>query len=231
MRLKPSGPSPDTPHMIFPSDAPLDRGGRSLHALYVALNSPVVKLEHLPIGPASAALALHAGAKTGVTLVVRSVRTGRCVFFTSDSDSEDAEHPQAVLDAALSFAESMGFLFDEDAVADRGAAGLRETARVWMEFLGEEYDEEYEDEDPIDAGPDPIAMLAVAEPLEMLLDDLAGEASEDALATDFAPAIPADPVLLLSKFRRTLGPACAARQGVAHARSEPDVRLRLTGRF
>jgi hypothetical protein len=135
MKLKRGSASPDTKPMIFLADAPLETSCSELEALFVSLNSPVVTLDSLPVGPASAAVALHMNPHPGVTLAVRCVRTGRVAFFTSGETVEDAK---VLLDAALSFAESMGFLFDEDEVAARGEQGREQAAQLWRELLGQE---------------------------------------------------------------------------------------------
>jgi hypothetical protein len=222
MKLKRNPTSPDRRPMIFLADAPLESGCSELEALYVSLNSPVVTLDSLPVGPASAAVALHMDPCPGVTLAVRCVRTGRVAFFTS-GPCEAGESAKVLLDAALSFAESMGFLFDEDEVAARGEGGRREAARLWLDLLGEEA------EHPAKAHEAPAgdALEEGAESDEILLDELACE------ARGLVDSLPS-PAVMLSKFRR------AADQGFAHAvgagagsddRSEPDVRLRLTSRF
>jgi hypothetical protein len=138
----------------------------------VALNSPVVTLDSLPPGPASAAVALH---EAGASLCVRSVRTGQARFFATTQ--ELAAERRVALDAALSFAESMGFLFDEDEVGARGDAGAGEAAALWRELCGE------------GVGP-----RETAEP-EILLD------------TPVPEPRPVPPALMLSKFRRVGGAA------------------------
>jgi hypothetical protein len=115
--------------MIQPARFPRALRDGRLRALHVSLNSPVVAHESLPNGPASAAIALDA---QGALLCLRSVRTGRTAFF--HSREELASTPRLALDAALSFAESLGFLFDADAVALRGAAAA---VRLWEELCGD----------------------------------------------------------------------------------------------
>lgn len=152
--------------MILPARKPLEPHGRPLRALQISLNSPVVTLETLPRGPASAAVAVH---ERGATLCVRSLRTGQAAFFTTNEDLGD-QGPVA-LEAALAFAESMGFLFEDDVVAARGDAGPDEAARLWRELCG----------DRLAAAPE----LAAAAPIEPAP----------------APRPPSDPALVLSKFR------------------------------
>jgi len=222
MKLKRSSASPDTRRMIFLADAPLETGCSELEALYVSLNSPVVTLDSLPVGPASAAVAFHMDPRPGVTLAVRCVRTNRVAFFTS-GPCEAAEDAKVLLDAALSFAESMGFLFDEDEVAARGDKGPHEAAQLWLDLLGEEA-ERPEETQEIPAGE---AAQEHAVPHEILLDELACEARE------LVGSLPS-PVVMLSKFRRAGGQALAHAAGAGGSNgecAEPGVRLRLTSRF
>lgn len=97
--------------------------------LRLSLNTPVVAIAQLPVGPAAAAIALGQGARGPMlVLVLRSVRTGQAVFFAPD-ESLDARAQALPADAALAFAESMGFLFDE------GTGTAAEAAERWAEFL------------------------------------------------------------------------------------------------
>ena len=205
--------------MISLADAPLESGCAELEALYVSLNSPVVALDCLPVGPASAAVALHAYPRPGVTLAVRCVRTGRVAFFTSGA-CESGQDAKVLLDAAMSFAEGMGFLFDEDEVAARGDDGPHEAARLWLDLLGEEAERAEQGEAP-PAGETPEED---AESDEILLEELACEARE--LAGSLA-----GPVVMLSKFRRGGGQELARAAAAGGASAEPGVRLRLTSRF
>ena len=112
--------------MILPAQEPLEPYGRPLRALYVALNRPVVTVEPLPAGPVSAAVALH---DAGASVCLRSVRTGQVQLYTTTR--ELASEGRVALDAALSFAESMGFLFDADEVSSRGDLGAEQAALLW----------------------------------------------------------------------------------------------------
>lgn len=190
-----------------PAKAPHGPATKALLALHVALNSPVVALDRLPVGPASAAVALHPGPPPGVTLAVRSVRSGQTVFFTSGDLL--ADRPDVALDAALSFAEGLGFLFDDDEVPARGAG---EATQLWIELCGED-------------GPEPEAAPALRPvPAVEHTTEPAAEA--------------APPALLLSKFRR-LAPAeaelrAAAERAVeagAPPPPETDLCMRRMSRF
>lgn len=188
--------------MIFPAKAPLEPHGRPLRALYVSLNSPVVTVESLPTGPATAAVALH---EAGATLCVRSVRTGQIQLFATTE--ELAGDRRVALDAALSLAESMDFLFDDDEVAQRGDAGPEEAALLWGEICGE---------DPLPAA-GPVGEDAAP---EIWLDEPMAPEPPD----DLPPRVP--PALVLSKFRRAPGPDRPPDRA-----SPTDVRLRLVSRF
>jgi hypothetical protein len=116
---------------IMPS---LPRVRAELRALRLSLNTPVLTIEDLPVGPAAAGIALHAGPEgLRLTLAVRSVRTGQVVFFQPDEDWSEIHGSELAVDATLSFAESMGFLFDDDPIEAGG--DVREAARRWRELV------------------------------------------------------------------------------------------------
>ena len=123
--------------MIVPAAGPLASAPEALHALYVSLNSPVIAVERLPVGPAAAAIAVHG---TGTTLLIRSVRTGTVAYFHAE--------PRAGLEAALSHAEALGFLFDDESnLASFGAP--RSGWPGWLvEIFSAESDECESDDEP-----------------------------------------------------------------------------------
>jgi hypothetical protein len=119
---------------MFPAVPSSPRVRAELRALRLSLNTPVVTIEDLPVGPAAAGIALHAGPEgPSLTLAVRSVRTGQVVFFYPDEDWSKTHGSQLAVDAALSFAECMGFLFDDDPIEAGGDA--REAARCWAALV------------------------------------------------------------------------------------------------
>lgn len=118
--------------MLVPASGPPDAANGGVRALFVSLNSPVVGADGLPVGPAQAAIALHAAG--GASLLIRSSRTRALAWLRSDPAADDA------LGAAEAFAhaESLGFLFDEeqplgDGIDRRGWPGWLVEA-----FFGEE---------------------------------------------------------------------------------------------
>jgi hypothetical protein len=108
--------------MIEPAPGPPATTAEGVHALYVSLNSPVVTVDRLPVGPAAAAIAVHG---QGTALLVRSVRTGTVAHF--------AAAPRFGLESALSHAEALGFLFDDEA----NLAGEGRTRADWPVWVAE----------------------------------------------------------------------------------------------
>ena len=123
--------------MIVPAAGPLAATPEGLHALYVSLNSPVVSVDRLPVGPAAAAIAVH---RAGTTLLIRSVRTGTIAFYRAE--------PRFGLEAALSHAERLGFLFDDEA----NLAGEGSERSGWPAWLAEIFAAPAEDEPADRAG-------------------------------------------------------------------------------
>lgn len=221
MKLKRTPPRPDTRPMIFPAETPLDPVCHEVRALYVALNSPVVTLESLPVGPASAVVALHLA--DGATLAVRSVRTGQVAFFTSSAELR--ERPHLAVDAALSFAESLGFLFDDDEVAARGDEGTREAAWLWWELLGETRETETLDEPEGDPS-DPTGPVEAA---SSDVDDDLDPPGDDQLCAVLVEGRDSDPTcssaLLLSKFRWARASGALEGRDAPGADPDPDLGL------
>jgi len=119
---------------MFPAVPSLPGVRAELQALRLSLNAPVVAIEDLPVGPAAAGIAIHTGPEgLHLTLAVRSVRTGQVVFFHPDEDWNEIHGSELAMDAALSFAECMGFLFDDDPIEAGG--DVREAARRWAELV------------------------------------------------------------------------------------------------
>jgi hypothetical protein len=156
--------------VFFPRTTPLSVAPAHVRGLRLSLNTPVVATEDLPIGPARAAILVHEEPGRGetVTIGVRSLRADRVALYGIDPEVGDGASLDVALDAALSFAESMGFLFDEDEVGSGGAAERRRSHGLWSELLGE--------------GAPAAAVRSAArereDPEELLLEELAEDATE-----------------------------------------------------
>ncbi len=136
MNLKPPAHCADESGMFTASSSVPASVRSPLRSVRFSLNTPVVAVPQLPTGPAMAGIAVHAGGQDSiVNLAIRCVRTGHVVFYGPDEDWSDLHGPDLAVDAALSFAESLGFLFDDDSVQAEG--GLRAAARRWSDFLAD----------------------------------------------------------------------------------------------
>jgi hypothetical protein len=199
-----------SPGVFFPRTTPLSVAPAQVRGLRLSLNTPVVATEDLPIGPARAAILIHSEAGRGetVTIGIRSLRASRVAVFSIDPDVSGDASFDVTLDAALSFAESMGFLFDEDEVGDGGAQAKTRCLGLWRDLIGED----------ASAG----KPASAPEQDELLLDDLvedateaavppfgvdAGESSDDFEIGDFGP--PLTPKL---EAPASAAPAAAAKK-------------------
>lgn len=106
-------------------------------AFCTALNTPVVNIEDLDVGPARAAILLSADSSRGLSLLVRvsliSLPQGVTFRFQEDP-ALFGTHERAV-EAALGFAEGMGFLFDLDLIESGGPSGRARALRIWSSLI------------------------------------------------------------------------------------------------
>jgi hypothetical protein len=115
---------------------PLELTAKRMRALRLSLNTPVVAMQDLPAGAARAAITLHAEPRGGlaVTVSVRSLGCGSVVHYGFEGTIASSAVNE-VLDAALSFAEGMGFLFDDELVGTDTAAQEKALVR-FSEAIG-----------------------------------------------------------------------------------------------
>ncbi len=168
--------------MFFARPEPLELTAEALQALRLSLNTPVISTAELQVGPARAALAVHfeADGCPNVTVAIRSLRTDESVHYSFEGDLGSESSVAVALDAGLSFAETMGFLFGEDEVADGGAESRKRALERWGEIA-------WGGVLPAETAPRRQAEPAEAPPAgdqrEFLLDELASSLSE-ALGSD-----------------------------------------------
>ena len=120
--------------MLFsPASAP-DPASTELRELRLSLNTPVLAVDGLPVGPARAAITLVQGPAGGPRLevAIHSLRTDQVLFYAYGAAGAEARD----FDAALSFAGAMGFLFDEDEIAGSGEAGRQVALQLWTDWVG-----------------------------------------------------------------------------------------------
>jgi len=193
--LKRAPPFADIRRMFAARQRPLPVREDDLLALRLSLNTPVLATAELASGPARAAIYAHreAGAcRLGV--VVSPVSRGTPVVYELEGElPDDTEQWSVALDTALSFGESMGFLFDDEILADRSRATLERAAASLRELLA-----------PRDAAPatspaagEELGEILLEDELEALAQD--GEAGRRAGGDVVEPAFA--PGIALSKFR------------------------------
>jgi len=148
----------------------------------------VVAASDLPVGPACAAILVHMEPGHGlqISVGVRSLACGSVVVFGFDAPIA-ASVVNVALDSALSFAESMGFLFDDDMVDDDSGSQEKAVLR-WQEMIGEVLTAPGDDR-------------SESEPIE-LFDADGSELTDPPEPVEQPPAAPApEQAVTLSKFR------------------------------
>jgi hypothetical protein len=122
---------------FLPRRRPIELDAERVRALRPSLNTPVVATADLPVGPACAAILVHVEPGQGlqISVGVRSLATGAVALYGFDGPL-GASVVGSALDAALSFAEGMGFLFDEDVLDDDTASREKAVLR-WQELIGD----------------------------------------------------------------------------------------------
>jgi len=109
----------------------------SLQAFCAAMNTPVVNIQELDVNPARAAIALCAGeyGETWLVVAVRSLASGEGVIFKYQGDPAEFGSEAAALEAGLSFAEGMGFIFDTDLMVGSESAGRKRAWKIWSSLI------------------------------------------------------------------------------------------------
>jgi hypothetical protein len=224
----------DTQGMKFCTNAA--RGASELGAiasLHLSLNAPVIAIDELPVGPARAGVALCALASGGfhLQIAIRSLRTGEVVAVASDLDPTGHSDQAAAVEAALSYAEGMGFLFDEDEVANGDAEAAEKAGALWCDLV-EEVPERARPRTSSAMPPSPAA----TEPHDLVRDVPIQESLSgvEAIAVEVdlpeQSAFVAAPESLLTKFRLVLdgsGPGI----GAAVVEALRESRIRLLSRY
>jgi hypothetical protein len=125
--------------MNFSARSAPTRPAIELHSLRRSLNTPVLAIVELPVGPGSAAIAAHVDPCDGLpryTLAVRCERSREVVFFSMHEEDLGLSDSSLAAEAALSLAEGMGFLFEEDLPPIFGEAA----SLLWEEFVVDSVD-------------------------------------------------------------------------------------------
>jgi len=168
---------------------PLVIGEDSVSEARLSLNAPIVSTPELTAGPARAAIVVvREEGEERVVVVVRSLAQGRIVQYQM-RDEDLRGVTRIAVDAALSFAESMGFLFDDEAIADQPEELRQRTYARLRELTGL-----------------PGASPRVQQPAdesELELDEILLEAEEELELEEVLASAPDLAAPALSKFRAT----------------------------
>jgi hypothetical protein len=154
--------------------------------LCASLNAPVLNIGSLPRGPARAAIALHAetapdGSRVPqLTIGLRALDSGQIAVYQYAGEVRKLGSAPRAVDSALSFAEEMGFLFDDDLVA--GAGGRTRALKLWHKLVGCE-------DGPWDSDPDisEVVKLADLEPETAALMRDGSDLGEPLLQAELQP--------------------------------------------
>lgn len=194
---------------------PLDLAPDRILGLRLSLNTPVMAGADLPPGPGRAAIVVHeeADGRPNVTIGIRSLKTGDVVFYSYSGDLREESSVAVGADAALSFSESMGFLFDEDEVRRDQDESRAMAFGLWVELMGGTIDRAGDESPPGRAAAGEASEAAALLELEQVVEP-AADADEpapwleldEALAVDPEPAeAPQEPAAaaapMLTKFR------------------------------
>ena len=150
------------------------------------------------MGPARAAIAIHeeADGRPNLTVGVRSLKDGTVAIFSLEGDLREHSSLAVGIDAALSFGESMGFLFDEEELEAVPAEEARPRALgLWLEQMNPASGApEAAPEAPAAAAPPPPTTepdlgfdAEVLDDEELLLEDLADLPAEEGDGVGFQP--------------------------------------------
>lgn len=123
--------------MFLPSTRSLAVRDDAFRSLRLSLNTPELCADELPAGPARAGIALYveSDGTYALTVAVRSLGGGRLVAWSWDQPLSPSSFRSGI-DAALCFAEGMGFLFDEDAIGSSSGELRRRALDGWWELAG-----------------------------------------------------------------------------------------------
>ncbi len=181
---------------------PLEIAEGRVAAARLSLNAPIVSTLELATGPARAAIVMvHEEGEQRAVVVVRSISRDRVVQYQLVGE-DFRNSPELAIDAALSFAESMGFLFDDEVVAGQSEAVRERAFQSLRELLA-----------PPRAG-EAVDELELEE-AEILLDAEAPELAEAREPEEPGAPGPRPLLATLTKFRGS--------------RAEAEPRLRSAG--
>ena len=153
--------------MFFPRKRPIALRPEDLYGIRFSLNTPVIERADVPNGPARAAIAVHADetSERALTIGIRSLRTSTVALFGFRGDLDSEESVFDATEAALTFCEGMGFLFDDDEIEVAGPEACHVALHRWRALTGTPDGADLDGED-VDASP----AMEAEEPSPEILD-------------------------------------------------------------
>jgi hypothetical protein len=122
--------------MFFPNPSPAALDPARFSSLRVSLNAPVLRTDELSGVAARGAIVQwwEPDGRCGIEVRLRAVADERLVVYTLEAPLEGPSDVGHALEAALNFAEGMGFLFEEDVLSSDDTASRAVVAEAWRAF-------------------------------------------------------------------------------------------------
>lgn len=203
-----------------------------LQSLCASLNAPVVNIEELPVAPARAALVIYAEdyGDLALAVAIRSAQNGQVALFRYRGRVATTAPDGQPVEDALSFAEGLGFLFDDDMLAD-GSDRSREAAfEHWNLLVGAESAQQdgfaMVEESEVDP-PDDDILPSVQELLEPAEELLPAEEAAPALGLDQASVIEPELELIRNSDPAAGGGDDLLLDDLMDLDGEPDLPLEM----
>ena len=198
----------DAVAMFIASPQPLPLSEACLQCLCASLNAPVVHVEGLPVGPARAALVVYAEqyGDLGVAVGIRSLEGGEVVLMRYRESLPMEEGPARALELATSYAEGLGFVFDQDMISPGAPLDAKANAMSHWQHLAAS-DEAFEAPD-VASPPAPSGAMSLVDPEEMpemedLLSASAGANPESPVEMDLDELSLGDVILNESSSKKS----------------------------
>ncbi|MCG8591934.1 MAG: hypothetical protein MJE66_21780 [Proteobacteria bacterium] len=130
--------------MFYPRSEPVLFSELGVHGLRMSLNTPVINVDELPVGPAKAAIVLYSEEYGALRLAigVRSLRAAHTAVYVYQHEILESSDAASAVKAGLAYAEAMGFLFEEESVQSSDTASRTRAFGRWQELMDQEPQED-----------------------------------------------------------------------------------------
>lgn len=188
---------------------PLLLSEAGIHGLCISLNTPVLNIDELPVGPARAALVLFDSGcgSLGLAVGVRSIETRQVAVFSYRATPDMQPGSARAIEDATRFAERMGFLFDDDVIASSDDDRRVRALCLWNDLTGTLELEQVQELDELAPPTRSRTVPLQPEPVEPVFE----ESSEPPPASEASPVASETGEGPLGKVRQPPLPAPAER--------------------